>query len=449
VFGGQVNGSCNDLFTVNNESELNPCIVSQFYDPARDDNQNIYTQPLLLTNALSAHQSYIDIYQFDSNVTLVKIDLSVNLQAVLGQFWRFYLYSIFAYLVLIVQVYHLQVVFKSRATVVSYPQFIVVLGDFNSLLSFTIHLLTSLLLSFITFILQSFNSSFLHNDITELTDYQISFGPAIVLFMYWSAFLIVNMTFLAVLACKIPLTFIKPNSFNCKAVTNLILWIVHFVLTLVLLIFSSALAICSIILFKAARLFYNHVQIKAANNHNIKITKKLQHIEVDLVLTLVLAALNIPGLITWLGLIPVVGPKPFFMSNTGDLGLVTASLCIFLHVLDTVTLVRGHFQAYEFKFKVVKIVSWFFVVLVALNCLFCFFYSVLRLYRLQYFILAHMFQLFLVNNLEFLVSLASRRVCSSSSSSSSKQRAEEEEVIQPDEAIQTINVDEPEPSEYL
>ncbi len=353
----------------------------------------------------AAAEVYIDVYHFEPNTKSIEVTLSANVHAVLGQFWRFYLYTWFAYFTFILLIHHILVMFKPRVSTTTYPQFLMTLSQFNSIQSFFAHFFLSLLLSLLVFILQSFNSDFLMNDVTELTRARISFGPGIVLFMYWSAFLTTNMAFLGIFLFKFCLSFINSNVLKFKNRRKIFpfLWAFHFALTLILCVFVSTLAIFSILVYKFTQLVFYSIKFKSANRGNLETTKKLQNLEVNIVLTFLLAALNIPGLITWFGLVPIVGLKPLFANTTGDLGLLTASLYFVLYIFESILLLKGHIRIKGLKYT--NFFKRFLICFVFLNCIFCFFYSVLSIYRLQYFILGHLFLMLIANNLSFLIGI--------------------------------------------
>ncbi len=371
---------------------------------------------LLTTNNHNFQQHvrpYIDIVNFDikhllhhaslssvdvaglnqSDNCLPQFTINISYSAILGQFVRFYLPLIPAFIVFIIQFYDYLILrttlpdnaFNSRF-VLEKPQNLI-----------KNHMLHSLVLNAVVYIAQSQTFTDLieffdpERNYVMLTDFEqlrleAANHPWLGFIIYWCAFGFISLAsyFLSIIL-NILSFLVHRGAFVLFSVlrSNILQQFISFC-HLIATIFSgficSALAHCS--------LFYGEILRLAAQNpiYSVGVTSSHKNFCIEqtrLLMTYFLLVLNVPSVIVWTKSLKTNEFRPLY-SMMNDCGIQVVVLSIFLHQIK-------HFKA---KFKCLRdltINSEVLAACVLVNSFLMVVYSAVNLWRLQFFILFHMF----------------------------------------------------------
>lgn len=401
--------SC-DKYLQNQNQNKNPalsasCLMIQFYEPISDTQSMneqilhsgaIQTKSKNLSIKLSVNHDlapFIDVIKFDpkhliykSNSNLEKlkcdgnysIEIEFNYFSFLGQLIRFYFVLIPAFLASILQFYDFIISINSNNSSMFKKSFIFL----NKLhLCLWHHLAFS---SIVTLIIYMSNSVQIQTDFSLLDQERIYF--LLVPFMlYWSAYslLVISSIFVSVIFKLISSIINKINIFQSSVFAQVLMEIFHVIFSIVICVFSSTLAHCSI--------FYAEVIRSASNSKSLDGLKFLRA-QTRLFLLYLILVLNIPSLIVWTRTIGNGEIKPLF-SIIGDCGFTTAAMSILILLMY-----RFKFRFAVLSLKGLSLDKNTLSVLVLVNSIVTVLYATVSLYRLQYFILIHLFLMCLNSN---------------------------------------------------
>jgi hypothetical protein len=389
-------------------------LVMMFYEPisteqTRANSEQIYYSQLIqfktkeLALKLSTNQrllqdtvSYVDLIQFDAkhivhhslinkdienkcSMTENDLQIEIHFASILGQFVRFFILFTPAFLAAIIQFYDYKLIKQHTELKETNGSFLML----NKLhLNFFSHLIFSILIGLIVFLLQTnvFNDLIVSmriyiplNDFQQLEMEGIS-NNLLPFFLYWTAYGIVSIAtaFLSLviklLSLLIRNIILRIFSFLNNRFIQLLLIFLHLAFTIVGGIYSSALANVCIFYGEIIKLAYFN-----SNNSSIKQTR--------LLLVYLLLVLNLPSVIVWSKSFASNEIKPMFELK-GDNGLLVACLNVTLYFIN-------HFKLLN---PLLNIINRFILArLIMFNCLLTIIYSCVNLYRLQYFILVHLF----------------------------------------------------------
>ncbi len=359
----------------------------------------------LSTNLNQEQMSYIDVINFDVNHLLhhtskqshinvdqckPQLEFSIAYMSILGQVVRFFLMFTPAFIIVIVQFFDF-LSLKTKLQDESFQSYFY-LNKVQTL--YSSHLMHSLIFNIIIYISQTeiavqfialldpTRSIIPHNDF-ELLKIEGTFHPLAGFLLYWSAFSIISvasvflsaiLNFLSVFLQRAVLKFFV---FFEGAFFQKFLALVHLIVSITMGLYSSTLTHCG--------LFYGEM-IKLAAKNPIYTTKST-HIQfcIDqtrLLLVYLLLVLNIPSVIVWAKSLQSNQLAPFY-TIMPDSGVNVAAMSIILHQM--------RYFKHLFKVTFFDLRSDILAGLVLINSILTILYSSVNIYRLQYFILVHLF----------------------------------------------------------
>jgi hypothetical protein len=434
--------SCDDYFTKKVQSNEKPLSSSpsmiQFHEPLKTSpfdqtkslKHNIYHSQAIQSKSkdlvlfLSANHNketlevpYIDLIQFDlrhlvrntpSNLNelnnlkcSIDYDLKIvtNYFGILGQYIRFYILFVPCYIVIILQIYD-SLILSGKISENEEK----VGGDFfilnRSHTLFFSHLKYSLFITLGVFIFQTdFVRKFLANNSLVLqTDFEILNNHSIWLtfvpfLLYWNAYALLSaatfflsflfITFSFIIDKVLCLTFLKWN------ISQKLLSILHLTCTGFICFSSPSLAYCSIFYAEMIRL-----SVKNPKYSESKLSLSMYWLcQSRLVLFYLILVLNLPSLIVWAKSLesPVVTS---FYAHYNPLAITVACVTTFIYFMFYL---KDSFILFE---RIFSLNNGILARLITINCCMTLFYSTVSVYRLQYFILIHLF-LTLLNSLAY------------------------------------------------
>ncbi len=394
----------------------------EFHEPHATvlNSQAIQTKTKNLTLLLTANNQnsqqdskpYIDIINFDMSHLLHHTSLSpaavsrlkqaehcrpqltiqISYTSILGQLVRFYLPLVPAFIVFIIQFYDFLVLRTSLPDSAFRSRF--VLNTPQAL--FSSHFSHSFVLNAVVYIVQS--QSF--TDLVELfdparqflplTDFEqlrleATYHPWLGFILYWCAFSLISLAsyflslILNVLSLLVQRGAFKFFSILRSSLLQRFISFCHLIATIFIGFITSALAHCG--------LFYGEVIRLAAQNpvYSAEAAGGHAHFCIEqtrLLMTYFLLVLNVPSVIVWTKSLKTNEFRPLY-SMMNDCGIQVAVISIILHQLK-------HFKD-TFKIRVLDVSSEVLAACVLLNSFLTVAYSAVSLWRVQYFILFHMF----------------------------------------------------------
>lgn len=320
------------------------------------------------------------------------LEVQISYQAILGQVIRFFFMFTPAFIVAVIQFFdYMTLKAKKGRDDESFKSYLY-LHKLQTLLSY--HFMHSLMINLIIFVLQSdgFNQIVtvldpkreivLFNDFEKIKAEGI-FHPLLGFILYWCAFSVVSLAsfflsgifnFLSLLIQKF---LFKILSFLRANILHKFFAFVHLIVTMLMGVLATTLTHCG--------LFYGELIRLASENPVYSLES--EHIyfcfeQTRLLMIYFLLVLNIPSVIVWTKSLNSNEIRPLF-SFMPDSGTSVAVLSIILHQMNYFKRIL-HVKLFDLKDEGLA-----FMVLV--NSILTILYSSVNMYRLQYFILMHLF----------------------------------------------------------
>ena len=438
--------SCDQLLIkkINSKSAANKplsasTLMIQFYEPtsqiqSKQMNEQIYhsqaiqskTKDLLLRLSVNQYLEqetipFIDFVQFDvkhlvkntpSNMDELnknkcidehKLELEVNYMAILGQYIRFFMVFVPAFIVAILQFYDFLVVRIGTNDMSRYN------NDYKSnymLMNrsntyFAKHLLFSVLLTFISIVLNSgivknvftqAKISFISNDFILLEKESI-WIPFLPFLFYWTAYAILSTASFFISLIYFVYSFILHRiilnifGFLKSGLVQNLLSVLHLIITICASVFVSSFAHCGIFYAELIRLAANNPRFTEnaeKNAKNAHIHLRAAKSQTKMMLFYLVLVLNLPSILVWSKSVESQDVKPL-NAISYDSGYLVAIIALIIYVIYVLK------DKLNFLNQLFTLNSSLLSVLVWLNCLATVFYSSVNIYRLQYFILIHLF----------------------------------------------------------
>lgn len=372
--------------------------------------QAIQTKTKTLDIKLITNQNqtvpYIDVITFDikhllhhnsiSQRTIIpdqcqnQIEIEIAYSSILGQFVRFFLVLAPAFIVSIIQFYDFLALRLKDIPDDSYKSYLF-LNKVQTFFSY--HMMHSLVINILVYVFHSdpiaqlVNTIDPHRSFLIVNDFELMksegiFHPCMGFLLYWCAYGLVSLSsyFLSilfnVLSGILNMLFRVFSLFRNEIVQKL-LGLCHLLITIVMGLFSSALAHCS--------LFYGELMRLASDNPVYSLKSQNRDFSMEqsrLMMTYFLLVLNIPSVIVWTKSLIGSDVKPLY-AIMPDCGVQVAVLSVILHQLR-------YFKRI-FKVRMLDIADQCLAVCVLVNSFVTVLYASVSMYRLQYFILLHLF----------------------------------------------------------